>query len=70
MSPMRELKLVRDRRCVRTLGLEDTENLVTGDETNLRNAVRVTESYADLRRGQALAGELDDLLNDLIRSRL
>ena len=68
MGGMSEIKSVQVE-WIRTLGLEDTKNFVTSDETNLRNAVRVTESYTDLRRSQTLAGELDDLLNDLFMSR-
>ena len=50
----------------RTLGLEDTENLVTGDEADLGDAVGVTEGNTDLGGGQALAGELDDLVNNIV----
>ena len=50
-----------------TLGFEDTEDLVSGDEADLGDAVRVTELDTDLGGGHALASELDDLLNDLFR---
>ena len=49
----------------RTLGFEDTEDLVTGDEAHLGDTVRVTEGNTDLGWGQALAGELDDLVDDI-----
>ena len=55
---------------LRTLGLQDTEDLVTSDEANLRYAVRVTEGNTDLGWGQALAGELGDVLDDVLRGRL
>jgi hypothetical protein len=51
---------------LRTLGLEDTEDLVTGDETDLRDSVRVTESDTDLGRGETLAGKFDDVFDDII----
>lgn len=48
----------------RTLGLEDTEDLVTSDEADLGNTMRVTESNTDLRGSKTLAGKLDDLVDD------
>lgn len=59
--------MITARKGLRTLGLEDTEDLVTSDEADLGDAVRVTEGNTDLRGGQALAGELGDLLDDLFR---
>ncbi len=50
----------------KTLRLEDTEDLVTGDETDLSDTLRVTELNTDLRRGHALTGELGDLLDNLL----
>jgi len=52
------------------LGFEDTEDLVTGDETDLGNSVGVTKGNTDLGWSQTLAGELDDLVNDILRSGL
>jgi hypothetical protein len=54
----------------RTMGLQDTEDLVTGDEAHLGDTVRVTEGNTDLRGCQTLTGELDDVLNDILRSGL
>jgi hypothetical protein len=53
-----------------SVGFEDTENLVTGDETDLGNAVRVTEDNTNLGGGETLTGELDDVLNNIIGSGL
>ena len=50
--------------------LENSEDLVTGDALDLGNAVGVTEDNADLRRGHALLGELEDLVGDLLRGGL
>lgn len=47
--------------------LEDTEDLVTGHETDLGNTVRVTEGNTDLRGSKALAGEFNNLLDDFLR---
>lgn len=49
------------------MGLEDTEDLVSGDETDLGDAMGVTEGDTDLRRGQTLASKLDDVVNDIVR---
>jgi hypothetical protein len=44
----------------KAVGLEDAEDLVTGDGLDLGNTVRVAEDNADLRGGQSLAGEPDN----------
>lgn len=49
-----------------TVGLQDTEDLVTGDGLDLGDTVRVTEDDTDLGRGQTLASELEDVLLDLL----
>ena len=54
----------------RTLGLQDTEDLVTGDEAHLGDTVRVTEGDTNLGGGQTLTGELDDVLDDVLRGSL
>ena len=59
------VKVLRDLRS-KTLRLEDTEDLVTGDETDLGNTLRVTELNTDLRGGHTLTGELDNLLDNLL----
>ena len=52
------------------MGLQDTEDLVTGQEADLGDTVRVTEGDTDLGRREALAGELDDVLDDVVGRRL
>ena len=54
----------------RTLGFEDTEDLITGDEAYLGDTVRVAEGNTDLGGGQTLAGELDDLVDNILRGGL
>ncbi len=44
----------------KTAGLEDSQNLVSGDESNLGDTVRVTEDDTDLGWAQTLFGELAD----------
>ena len=53
-----------------TLRLEDTEDFVAGDEPHLGDTVRVTEGDTDLGGCEAFAGELDDVLNDILWCRL
>ena len=53
-----------------SLGLQDPEDLVAGHEPNLGDAVAVPQDDANLRRGQTLLGELEDLLLDVIRGQL
>ena len=54
----------------RTVGLQDTEDLVTSDETHLWDTVRVTEGYTDLGGGKTLPRQLGDVLDDILWSRL
>jgi hypothetical protein len=49
---------------------EDAKNLVTGDETDLRNSMRVAEGDTDLGGSKTLSGELDDVINHVLWSRL
>ena len=49
-----------------TMGLEDTEDLVTSDKAHLGDTVRVTEGDTDLRGGQALTSKLNDVINDVL----
>ena len=53
-----------------TVRLQDTKDLVTGDETHLGDTVRVTEGHTDLRRGQTLARQLADVVNNILRGGL
>lgn len=48
------------------MGLEDTEDLVSGDEADLGDSRGVAQGDTDLGGGQTLAGELDDLVNDIV----
>lgn len=52
------------------MALQHPEDLVTGDEAHLGDAVRVTEGDTDLGWGETLTGELDDLFDDFIGCRL
>lgn len=49
-----------------TVRLENTENLVTSDTLNLRNAVGVTKNDTNLGGGKTLLSELEDLLANLL----
>ena len=53
-----------------TLGLEDPKDLVPGDESHLGDTVAVPEDDANLGRGQALLGQLEDLLLDVVGGEL
>ena len=46
--------------------LQDSEDLVSSDSLNLRNAVVVSEDDTDLRGGGALLGELNNLFDQFI----
>ena len=48
------------------LRLEDSEDLVAGDASDLGDAVRVTQNHTDLRGAETLLGEFDDVLGDLL----
>ena len=52
------------------LPLENAQDLVAGDEPDLCYPMAVPEDDADLRGGQALLGELVDLLLDVVRGHL
>ena len=49
-----------------TVGLQDTEDLVTGDETDLGDTVRVTEGDTDLGGSETLASQLGDVVDDIL----
>ena len=46
--------------------LQDTEDLVTSNNLDLSNTVRVTEDNTNLRRSSTLLSELADLVDDLV----
>ena len=60
----------REGWVMRTFRLEDTEDFVTGDESDLGDTVRVTKDDTDLRWGQAFAGQFTDVVDDIFRSSL
>ena len=53
-----------------TLRLQDAQDLVSGDEPDLSHAMTVPENDTDLRRGQSLLGQLEDLVLDIVRGQL
>jgi hypothetical protein len=54
----------------KTAGLQDTEDLVTGDGLDLGNTMRITENDTNLSRRKTLLGILADHVNDFLRSGL
>jgi hypothetical protein len=46
----------------KTVGLEDTHNLLSSDRANLGDSVRITEDDTNLGGGKTLLGELADVL--------
>lgn len=53
-----------------TVGLQDSQDLVTGDNLSLGNTVSISQDNTNLRRSQTLSGVLDNLLNNLVRGQL
>lgn len=53
-----------------TVGLEDSEDLVSGNALDLGDTVRVTENDTDLGWGETSSGELEDLVGNLLRGGL
>lgn len=64
-----EVKVLWDLRG-QTVRLEDSQDLVAGDNLGLGNTVSVSQDNTNLRRSQTLSGVLDNLLNDLVRGQL
>lgn len=52
--------------CELTVGLQDSENLVTGDELDLGNTVGVSQDDTDLGGAQTSSGKLEDLVTDFL----
>lgn len=65
-----ELAEAEGREGTVTVGLEDTEDLVTSDEADLGDAVGVTEGDTDLGGSETLAGEFGDVVYDVLGGRL
>jgi len=53
-------------RWSQTFRLEDSEDLVTSDESDLGNSLRVSQLDTNLRWGETLSSELEDLIADLL----
>jgi hypothetical protein len=51
---------------LRTVALEDSQNLVAGNDLDLSDTVGVAEGYTDLRRSCTFTSKLADLVNDLL----
>lgn len=49
-----------------SVGLEDPENLVSSNALDLGNSVGIPEDNTDLRWGETLTGELEDVVGDLV----
>lgn len=64
-----EVQVLWDLRS-QTVRLEDSQDLVTGDELDLGNTVSISQDNTDLGWSQTLSGVLDDLLNNLIGGQL
>ena len=50
----------------KTVGLQDTEDLASGNVPDLPNTLGITELTTNLRGGHTLVSELADLLADLV----
>eukprot|EP00558_Chaetoceros_sp_UNC1202_P004446 CAMPEP_0197232400 /NCGR_PEP_ID=MMETSP1429-20130617/567_1 /TAXON_ID=49237 /ORGANISM="Chaetoceros sp., Strain UNC1202" /LENGTH=99 /DNA_ID=CAMNT_0042690407 /DNA_START=164 /DNA_END=463 /DNA_ORIENTATION=+ len=48
-----------------SVGLEDTDDLLSRDGIDIRNAIGVTEDDSDLGGGESLLGELADVVLDV-----
>lgn len=53
-----------------TVRLQDSENLVTGDDLDLVDSVGISQNNTDLGWCETLLGQLDDLLDDSLWRRL
>lgn len=49
-----------------SLGLEDPQDLVASDKTHLGHTMGIPQNHTNLRRGQTLLGQLEDLLFDIV----
>lgn len=54
----------------KTVRLEDSHNLVTGDNLGLRNSVSISQNDTNLRWSKTLLGVLQNLVNNRFWSRL
>lgn len=58
------VKILRNFRC-ESIGLEDTDNLLTCDGLDLSDTIGVTQNDTNLRRGQTLLGKLAYMFLDI-----
>jgi hypothetical protein len=49
----------------KSVGLENTHNLLSGDGVDLGNAMRVTKDHTDLGGSETLLGKLADVILDV-----
>lgn len=64
-----EVQVLRKVRS-QTVRLQDSQDLVTGDNLGLGDTVSVSQHNTNLRRSQTLSGVLDDLLDNLVSGQL
>lgn len=58
---------MRERSTVNfTVSLQDAQDFVSSDKTNLGNALSVTQQHTNLRGTQTLFGELANLVDNLL----
>lgn len=53
-----------------TVGLQDSQDLVTSDNSSLGDTVSISQDNTNLRWSQTLSGVLDDLLNNFVSREL
>lgn len=63
------VQVLRDVRG-QTVRLQDSENLVTGNDLGRGNTVGISQDNTNLRGGQTLSGVLDDLLDNILSGQL
>lgn len=64
-----EVQVLRNVRS-QTVGFQDSQDLVTGDNLGLGDTVSVSQDNTNLRRSQTLSGVLDHLLHNLVSGQL
>ena len=53
-----------------TVGFQDSQDLVTGDNLGLGDTVGISQKNTNLRRSQTLSGVLDNVLDNVTRGQL
>jgi hypothetical protein len=64
------VKILENNRKKLTVRLENSQNLVTSDNLDLGNTMRVTKKNTNLGGSKTLTSVLDNLLNDRVGSKL